>query len=80
MILATVSDIYPADEAKRKPLALALLSALNIAFKMAGHKGCQITDVDIFDGGNGKVITLAAKPDTKPATLDDVRRFFKKGQ
>lgn len=81
MILAA-SDVFPADtnELGRKAKVASLLTAVNLAFRGKGIKGCEITEASIEDGESGvSIITICAKDGDSAATIDDVRAAFKRG-
>lgn len=81
MIALSASDSYPADASAetRKAKALSLLTAINLAWKGAGAKGCTISraDLTLADGGERMLLTIETKAGEAAATLDDLRAAFK---
>lgn len=81
MIALSASDSYPADATPdtRKAKALSLLTAINLAWKGAGGKGCTISfaDLQLADGGERMILTIETKAGEAAATLDELRAAFK---
>jgi len=68
------------DEAKRKALALSLLTAVNLACRQRGFPGCTIVHASLSPGvADTQIMTITAGPGEEAATLDDVRAAFGKG-
>lgn len=81
-MIVSASDIFRTDasELLRKTAALSLLTAVNLAFRGKGIKGCTVTQADIAEGESGQsILTICATDGAAPATLDDLRAALKRG-